>query len=74
MASDEATIRKYTCIVKVSPDHFIKYRNVGNLLRFAAFLDAKFPEWKYCNVYSKKSKKQIGNFTYKDRPKQMYIT
>ncbi len=54
-------------IVKISAKDFHKY-HVRNLLKFTAWLDVKFPGWKWYNVYDKKTKNQIGNFTNKQRP------
>jgi len=54
-------------IVKISTKEFHKY-HVRNLLKFTAWLDTKYPDWKWFNVYDKKSKNQIGNFTKTNRP------
>ena len=58
----------YTIITKVGKDQFVKYRNVSNLIRFTDFLDNKYPDWKYFNVYDKKSKQQIASYTINNRP------
>ena len=42
---------KYTVIVKVSNERFLKYRNVTNFEKFNAFLERKFPSWRWYNVY-----------------------
>lgn len=66
---------KYRCIVKVinsEGDQFLKYR-VNDLIKFCKFLDVKFPEWKWFNVYDKKTGDQIGNFTINNRPKHRFI-
>lgn len=59
---------RYTVIIKVNEDRFIKYRNVNNLVKLVAFLDNNFPEWKYFNVYDKKTRQQVGNFTQNNKP------
>ncbi|UZR95303.1 hypothetical protein [Chondrinema litorale] len=64
--------RKYRCIVKVSGEKFVKY-NTSNLLDFTDFLDKKYPNWRWFNVYNKKNRKQIGSFTKKRRPNQKNI-
>lgn len=61
--------RRYTVIAKVGigNEHY-KWRQVTNLLRFTSFLDNKYPNWKYFNVYCSKSKEEIARFTCKDKP------
>lgn len=59
-------MNKYTCIVKINNDKFLKYR-LKNLIKFTQFLDDKWSDWKYYNVYDKE-KKQIGNFTKNKKP------
>ena len=59
--------KKYTCIVKVGDDNFVKYR-LSDLLKFTQFLDTKFPNWRWFNVFDKSTKKQIANYSNKDRP------
>lgn len=64
--------KKYKVIVKVNNDDFVKY-NVNNLLKFTVFLDKNFEGWRWFNVYDKKTREQIGNFTNKNRPTSIYI-
>lgn len=59
--------KKYHCIAKVGNEKFVKY-NVNNLMSFCRFLDDKFNDWRYFNVFSKATKKQVGNFTKNNRP------
>jgi hypothetical protein len=59
---------KRIVIVKVGNEKFIKYEHVDNLIRFTAFLDTKFPDWRYMNVFDRKTHKQIASFTKKNRP------
>jgi hypothetical protein len=54
--------------VKADAERFLKYRTVNNLLKFTAFLDVNFPEWRYYNVYDKTTKEQITSFTKNKRP------
>jgi len=61
-------IKKYKVIAKVGNNKFVKY-NVTNLIAFTKFLDAKFKDWRWFNVYDKSSKKQLNNFTKNNRPK-----
>jgi len=55
----------YNVIIKVSAEHFIKYHKVQNFTRLFRHLDAKFPGWRYGNVFFKR--KQVGSFTTKNR-------
>lgn len=62
----------YRVIVKIGNKlsgeaHTLKYRT-SNLLKFTEFLDIKWPEWRWYNVYDKKTGAQVGNFTKFDRP------
>lgn len=64
--------KKYSCIVKIgnNPDNSakcVKYRS-NDLLKFTSFLDLKYPEWKWMNVFSKQTSKQLMNFTKNKRP------
>lgn len=59
--------KRYVCIVKVAPEHFVKYR-LNDLLKFVDFLDTKWTDWRWFNVYNKQTKEQITNFTNKRRP------
>lgn len=67
--------KRYTAIVKINnnPDgsaYCVKYR-FDDLLKFTNFLDVKWPEWKWYNVYSNigtNKGKQIGNFTNRNKP------
>ena len=58
----------YQVIAKVSNDQFVKY-NVNNLLSFTTFLDKHYKDWRWFNVYDKKTKVQIASFTKHNRPK-----
>lgn len=72
--------KKYTSIVKISnrhdgSAHCVKYR-FDNLLSFTKFLDEKWVEWKWFNVYSNNGinkGKQLGNFTKFNRPKSKFL-
>jgi len=57
--------KTYKVIVKVSDDKFVKYHS-HNLISFAQFLDNKFPNWRYMNVYH--NDLQVASFTTKNRP------
>ncbi|MEQ8882635.1 MAG: hypothetical protein RLQ12_23550 [Cyclobacteriaceae bacterium] len=68
---------KYRILVKVGnldsgPADMKKYRT-SNLLKFTEFLDKTWPTWKWFNVYDKKTDRQLGNFTNKDRPNNKYV-
>ena len=72
--------KKYEIIVKIKNNadnsaHCVKYR-VDNLLKFTEFLDTKWNDWKWFNVYSNHSENkgiQLGNFTKYQRPKSKYV-
>lgn len=72
--------KKYVAIIKIKNNedgtaHCVKYR-FDNLLKFTDFLDAKWPEWKWFNVYSNIGKtkgNQLGNYTKFNRPNKSLI-
>lgn len=66
------TKKKYKVIAKVGPDKFVKY-NVDNLIRFTAFLDRRFNDWRYFNVFDKDTQEQLISFTKNNRPETKYI-
>ena len=51
-------------ITKVDNNKFVKYHS-NNLDSFFKFLINKFPQARYSNIYDKKTKNQIGNWTSK---------
>jgi len=57
----------YRIIVKVEKDKFLKYRS-DNLLSFTKFLDKSYSNWRWYNVYSKKTGEQLASFTKRHRP------
>ena len=67
--------KRYIAIVKIRNNddgtaYCVKYR-FNNLLKFTEFLDKRWSEWKWFNVYSNKGmnkEKQIANFTNRNRP------
>jgi hypothetical protein len=70
-----AIIKKFICIVKIEKDIFLRY-HVNNLLLFVQFLDTKYPNWSWFNVFSNeklKSKEQVANFTKNNRPTNKHI-
>lgn len=60
--------KKRSVIVKVGNTQFVKYEYVNNLPRFALFLNAKFPGWRYANVFDRETGKQISSFTKNKLP------
>jgi len=64
--------KKYAVIVKVDAEKFCKWR-CNNLLKLVVFLDSKWSDWRYFNVYDNKTKQQIGNYTNKNRPTTPFI-
>jgi hypothetical protein len=59
--------KKYVCIAKVGSEKFVKY-HVHNLVNFTSFLDAKWEDWRFFNVFDNHSKRQLANFTKTNRP------
>jgi hypothetical protein len=67
--------KRYIAIVKIknNPDgsaYCVKYR-FNDLIKFTKFLDEKWIEWKWYNVYSNQGTNnsiQIGSFTNKKKP------
>ena len=64
--------KKYTIITKVGNNDFKKW-NCNDLLSFTRFLDKSHPNWRWFNVYDKKTKEQIGNYTNRNRPSTKFI-
>jgi len=59
--------KTYKVIVKISNDKFVKY-NVNNLVSFTKFIDQHYKNWRWFNVYDKKTKTQITSYTKYNRP------
>lgn len=66
------SMKKYSCIVKVGNDKFVKYR-LSDLLKFVEFLDREWSDWRWFNVYDKESKTQLANYTRANRPSRKQI-
>lgn len=72
--------KKYKVIVKIknNPDrtaYCVKYR-VTDLIKFTQFLDEKWTEWKWFNVYSNTGiniGEQLANFTKNKRPGSRFV-
>lgn len=64
--------KKYTIIAKVGNEKFVKYR-CSDLLSLVRFLDKSWPDWRWFNVFDKRTKEQIANFTTKNRPQTKTI-
>lgn len=68
-------LKKYKVVAKIGNDKFVKY-NVNNLILFTEFLDKKFSDWRWFNVfqYTKDgSGNQLASFTRNKRPNNPYI-
>ncbi|MGB0864040.1 MAG: hypothetical protein ACPGXZ_14045 [Saprospiraceae bacterium] len=63
---------KYKVIVKCDNEKFAKW-NTSNLLSLVLFLNRKFPDWRYFNVYCKKSRIQLDNFTKNKLPRSKHL-
>jgi hypothetical protein len=74
------TSKKYKAIVKIKNNadgsaYCVKYR-FNDLLKFTNFLDLKWQEWKWYNVFSNKKENkglQIASFTKHNKPNSRYI-
>lgn len=72
--------KRYKVIVKIGnkPDgsaHCLKYR-VNDLKKFTTFLDQKWSEWKWFNVYANSGNdrgQQLANFTKFKRPDKRFV-
>ena len=72
--------KKYIAIVKIKNNKdgsakCVKYR-FDNLLKFTAFLDKRWAQWKWYNVYSNEGSNkggQIANFTNRNRPTKKHV-
>jgi len=72
--------KKYIAIVKIRNNKdgtakCVKYR-FDNLLKFTEFLDRKWSEWKWYNVFSNggnNKKTQIANFTNRNKPTKSHV-
>lgn len=72
--------KKYIAIVKIKNNKdgtakCVKYR-FDNLLKFTEFLDRKWSEWKWYNVFSNRGnnkKTQIANFTNRNKPAKSHV-
>lgn len=59
--------KTYQVIVKVGKNKFVKYR-VNNLIAFTKFIDKQYKDWRWFNVYDKKTKAQIASYTKYNKP------
>ena len=67
--------KRYVAIVKIRNNtdgtaYCVKYR-FDDLLKFTRFLDEKWSEWKWYNIFSNQGRNkgtQIANYTNKKRP------
>ncbi len=72
--------KKYKVIVKINNNsdgtaYCVKYR-VDDLLKFTQFLDKKWVEWKWFDVFSNlgvNKGKQLANFTKTNRPETKFV-
>lgn len=64
-------VYKYRCFVKIGNEDFVSYGYrfpIRNLKKFAEFLDKKYPNWRFFNVFDSRSGAQVANFTKYRRP------
>ncbi len=69
-------VKKFRVIAKVGNEKFVKYK-VNDLRKFASFLDGRFPDWRYFNVYryTKNSDgEKLASFTKNRRPRSAWLS
>jgi hypothetical protein len=49
----------FTGDINIGNKGYVKYRKINNLQRFNIFLNKKYPEWKFYNLYDNKTKQKI---------------
>lgn len=59
--------RNWRCWIKVNQEKHITLHS-NNLISLVRYLDMKYPDWRYFNVYGIKSNEQIANYTKSNRP------
>ena len=72
--------KRYVAIAKICNNtdgtaYCVKYR-FNDLLLFTSFLDEKWKDWKWFNVYSNQGSSkglQLANFTKNNRPKAKFV-
>jgi hypothetical protein len=80
MVPKDKNRKKYIAIVKIKNNsdgtaNCVKYR-FDDILKFTEFLDKKWPDWKWYNVYSNTGttkRSQLGNYTKHNRPTSRMI-
>jgi len=63
---------EYVIIVKVGEKKYLKY-HISNLVSFTEFLNRCYSDWKYFNVYDRKTRKQICSFTQRNQPNTKHV-
>ena len=64
---------KYAAIIKVDNEKFIKYNYVRNPYKLYIYIEKHYPNWRYCNLFSRETGLQVGNFTKKSPPSRNYF-
>ncbi len=54
---------RYTVIIKVGCDRFVKLHNVSNLSSLITYLNTKYGDWRWFNVYHPHTKHQVKSIT-----------
>ncbi len=64
----DTVMKRYNVIVKLRTQQFLKYQ-VNDLLKFTAYLDKEHAgQWTWYNVFDRRTRQQVANFTNKRRP------
>jgi hypothetical protein len=80
MKQQKTKPKRYIAIVKIGNNpngtaRCLKY-HFDDLLKFTNFLDTKWKEWKWFNLFANRGENkgiQLGNFTKNKRPKKRQI-
>ena len=72
-----AQSKKYICICKIgnNPDGSAKCikHHVNNLLKYVEYLDKQWADWRWFNVFDKRTGGEIGSFTKSKRPLTKWV-
>lgn len=60
-------VSNYRCWVKCKDNQYRTW-HTSNLLLFVRFLDKEHSEWRFFNVYDKKTNANLASFTNNNRP------
>ena len=65
--------KKVRAFVKIDNSRFFTW-HVTNLISFCKFLDKRYSDWRYFNLYDCQTNEQIASYSKNNRPKTEWIT